>query len=118
MCRDSFLTLVLQTVKWIRATFPNRPIFAIGFSLGANILTNVSVPIIAVPASFINETQYVGEEGEDCVLKAAISCSNPFDLEVSHKTLSSSLFGKAVYQRVMGCKFSRSLARKLGIHQS
>lgn len=30
-----------QTVKWLRKTFPNRPLFGIGFSLGANILTNV-----------------------------------------------------------------------------
>ena len=31
-----------QTVKWLRKTFPNRPLYGIGFSLGANILTNVS----------------------------------------------------------------------------
>jgi predicted alpha/beta-fold hydrolase len=32
-----------QMVKWLRKTFPNRPLFGIGFSLGANILTNVSL---------------------------------------------------------------------------
>jgi predicted alpha/beta-fold hydrolase len=32
-----------QTVKWLRQKFPNRPLFGIGFSLGANILTNVSM---------------------------------------------------------------------------
>lgn len=32
-----------QTVKWLRKTFPNRPLYGIGFSLGANILTNVSL---------------------------------------------------------------------------
>jgi uncharacterized protein len=31
-----------QMVKWLRQKFPNRPLFGIGFSLGANILTNVS----------------------------------------------------------------------------
>jgi predicted alpha/beta-fold hydrolase len=31
-----------QFVKWARQAFPNRPLFGIGFSLGANILTNVS----------------------------------------------------------------------------
>jgi predicted alpha/beta-fold hydrolase len=32
---------VRQTVTWLRKQFPNRPLFGIGFSLGANILTNV-----------------------------------------------------------------------------
>jgi predicted alpha/beta-fold hydrolase len=32
---------IRQTVKWLSKTFPNRPLFGIGFSLGANILTNV-----------------------------------------------------------------------------
>lgn len=32
---------VRQVVKWLRNTFPNRPLFGIGFSLGANILVNV-----------------------------------------------------------------------------
>ncbi|KAJ9322360.1 hypothetical protein DTO027B5_4913 [Paecilomyces variotii] len=30
-----------QTVEWLRETFPNRPLFGIGFSLGANILATV-----------------------------------------------------------------------------
>lgn len=30
-----------QVVRWLRKAFPNRPLFAIGFSLGGNILTNV-----------------------------------------------------------------------------
>lgn len=33
---------VRQVVKWAREQWPNRPIFGIGYSLGANILTNVS----------------------------------------------------------------------------
>lgn len=32
---------VRQVVKWLRKTFPNRPLFGIGFSLGANIMVNV-----------------------------------------------------------------------------
>lgn len=34
---------LIQLVKWARNTFPNRPLFGVGFSLGANILTNVSI---------------------------------------------------------------------------
>lgn len=33
---------VRQVVRWLRATHPARPVFAVGFSLGANILVNVS----------------------------------------------------------------------------
>lgn len=32
---------IRQVVKWLRKTFPNRPLFGIGYSLGANILVNV-----------------------------------------------------------------------------
>jgi hypothetical protein len=32
---------VRQLVKWLREKFPNRNLYGIGFSLGANILTNV-----------------------------------------------------------------------------
>lgn len=35
---------VRQLVKWLTEKFPNRPLFAIGYSLGANILTNVGIP--------------------------------------------------------------------------
>jgi predicted alpha/beta-fold hydrolase len=34
---------VRQSVKWLKKTFPNRPLFGIGFSLGANIIANVCV---------------------------------------------------------------------------
>lgn len=33
---------VRQVVRMLRERFPNRPLFGLGFSLGANILTNVS----------------------------------------------------------------------------
>ncbi|OQV11263.1 hypothetical protein CLAIMM_15124 [Cladophialophora immunda] len=39
-------------VKRLRKTFPSRPLFGMGFSLGANIIAN-----------------YLGEEGSDCPLK-------------------------------------------------
>jgi predicted alpha/beta-fold hydrolase len=38
---------VRQVVKWLRKTFPNRPLFGMGFSLGANIMTNVGTSIFA-----------------------------------------------------------------------
>lgn len=30
-----------QIIKWLRKTFPNRPLFGVGYSLGANIMANV-----------------------------------------------------------------------------
>lgn len=36
---------VRQVVRWLTKTFPNRPLFGIGFSLGANILTNVRIRV-------------------------------------------------------------------------
>lgn len=74
-----------QTVRWLRKTFPNRPLFGLGFSLGACILTN-----------------YLGEEGAACELKAAVACANPWNLELSNKALQRTFVGQNLYSRVLG----------------
>ncbi|KAF2865667.1 medium-chain fatty acid ethyl ester synthase/esteras-like protein 1 [Massariosphaeria phaeospora] len=74
-----------QLVLYLRATFPSRPLFGIGFSLGANILTN-----------------YVGEQGAACMLKAAVAVSNPWNLEVCNAMLCRTVFGREVYSRALG----------------
>ncbi|KAF2640609.1 medium-chain fatty acid ethyl ester synthase/esteras-like protein 1 [Massarina eburnea CBS 473.64] len=76
---------VRQTIHWLREKFPKRPLYAVGYSLGANILTN-----------------YVGEEGDKCVLKAAIACSNPWNLELCNVGLQKSWVGLEIYSRTMG----------------
>jgi predicted alpha/beta-fold hydrolase len=76
---------VRQTIKELQRLFPNRPLYAVGFSLGANILTN-----------------YCGEEGSKCVLKAAVSCSNPWNLELCNTELQRTWLGLEVYCRTMG----------------
>ncbi|KAF1990075.1 hydrolase, alpha/beta fold family [Aulographum hederae CBS 113979] len=86
---------VRQTVKWLREKFPNRPLFGIGFSLGANILTN-----------------YVGEEGSNCVLKAAVVCSNPWNLEAGSLALQRSWIGLE-YSKVMGT----SMRKLFSLHE-
>ncbi|KAF2085764.1 AB-hydrolase YheT [Saccharata proteae CBS 121410] len=85
---------VRQVVEWLREKFPNRPLFGIGFSLGANILTN-----------------YLGEEGENCQLKAAVVCSNPWNLEVSSFALKRSWIGMNVYQKFMGTNMKKLFER-------
>ncbi|KAI0157807.1 carboxylesterase-like protein [Xylariaceae sp. FL1272] len=74
-----------QVVKWLRKTYPNRPLFGLGFSLGACILTN-----------------YIGEEGSECQLKGAVVCSNPWNLEVGSKVLKSTWIGHEIYQKALG----------------
>ncbi|KAL2069341.1 hypothetical protein VTL71DRAFT_15679 [Oculimacula yallundae] len=71
-----------QTVKWLRLQYPNRPLFAMGFSLGANILTS-----------------YLADEGRDCHLKAAVVCSNPWNLELSSWSMRRSWIGSEIYSR-------------------
>ncbi|KAE9977106.1 hypothetical protein EG328_001159 [Venturia inaequalis] len=76
---------VRQVVQWARQKWPKRKLFGIGFSLGANILTN-----------------YLGEEGTACPLDAAVVVSNPWNLEVSNLALQSTYLGLHVYSKVMG----------------
>ena len=76
---------VRQTVEWIREKWPNRRLFGIGFSLGANILTN-----------------YLGEEGSNCKLDAAVIVSNPWNLEVSSLAMQSTFLGRRMYSQTMG----------------
>ncbi|KAK7888145.1 hypothetical protein LTR67_009022 [Exophiala xenobiotica] len=81
---------VRETVKWLRKTYPNRPLFGIGFSLGANILTN-----------------YLGEEGSNCLLKAAVILSNPWDLHAGSLALQRTWFNRNAYSATMGKSMKR-----------
>ncbi|KAG8623781.1 hypothetical protein KVT40_008757 [Elsinoe batatas] len=85
---------VRQTVKWARKKWPNRRLFGIGYSLGANILTN-----------------YLGEEGSDCELEAAVIVSNPWKLEVSNIALQSTWIGLNVYSKAMGTNMKKLFER-------
>ncbi|RKF63206.1 putative esterase [Erysiphe neolycopersici] len=79
-----------QTVLWLRKTFPKKPLFGIGFSLGANILTN-----------------YVAEEGPSCKFKAVVVISNPWALEVTSVALQKTWMGREVYSKTMGSNLKR-----------
>ncbi len=45
--------------------------------------------------------QYLGEEGQNCELKAAIVCSNPFNLEAGSLALQRTWLGREVYSKTM-----------------
>ncbi|KAJ9237562.1 hypothetical protein DTO169E5_5148 [Paecilomyces variotii] len=87
---------VRQAVKWLRKTFPNRPLFGIGFSLGANILAN-----------------YLGEEGDHAQLKAAVLCASPWNLEVGSLALQRTWIGQEVYSKTMGSNMKRLFSQHL-----
>ena len=97
-----------QVVEWLAKMFPNRPLFGVGFSLGANILVNVRTAdnlgrrehSESNSISFLS--QYLGEEGSGCLLKAAVVCSNPWNLDVGSVALQRSWLGREVYSRTMG----------------
>ncbi|KAH0846781.1 putative esterase [Fonsecaea pedrosoi] len=83
-----------QIVKWLRTTFPNRPLFGMGFSLGANIITN-----------------YLGEEGSNCPLKAAVILSNPWDLHAANLALQRTWFRRNAYSANMGQSMKKLFER-------
>ncbi|KAI0525695.1 Alpha/Beta hydrolase protein [Xylaria bambusicola] len=72
-------------VKWLRKMYPNRPLFGLGFSLGANIITN-----------------YIAEEGVNCLFKAAVVISSPWNLEIGNKALKSTWIGHEIYLKTLG----------------
>ena len=76
---------IRQTVKWLRQKFPNRPLFGIGFSLGGSMMTH-----------------YVGEEGADCPLTAAIAVSPPWNNEVASLGLKRTWFRDTAYHKTLG----------------
>lgn len=92
---------VRQVVKWLETTFPNRPLFGIGFSLGANMLATVCYT--SDTEAFANSLllKYLGEEGENCKLKAAVLCANPWNLEICDVHLQKSWLGQEVYSKTM-----------------
>lgn len=83
-----------QFVQWARRQWPSRKLFAVGFSIGANLLCN-----------------YLGEEGESCELGAAILVGNPWNLDVTNTLMTNSILGLHIYQRALGTAFKKAFER-------
>ena len=47
-------------------------------------------------------TQYLGEEGENRPLSAAVMVSNPWKLEIASHALQRSWIGSEVYSKILG----------------
>lgn len=63
-----------HVINYLHNKYPNAPLFAAGFSLGANVLV-----------------KYLGEEGSRCPLVAASAVSNPLHLMSANKMLRKGL---------------------------
>merc|ERR1712137_13520 len=74
---------VRVVINHIHQRYPRAPLFAIGYSLGANILS-----------------KYLGEAGENSPLHAACLLSNPFDLAASSTYLNQTWFGRYIDARM------------------
>jgi len=72
-----------HVLRYLQNTRPTAPLYAVGFSMGANVLV-----------------KYLGEEGALTPLRAAVSVSNPFNIKNASARLSR--FGtRHVYGRRM-----------------
>lgn len=78
--------------KWLEEEYPNKEIYAVGYSLGANALV-----------------KYLGEEGSRAKVKKAVAVSPPFDLK------GGSLNMHRGFNRVYEYKFLKTLVEKLKI---
>lgn len=78
----SFTDDLRQCVKYVEERYPSADLFAIGFSMGANILT-----------------KYLGEEGKKTPLDGAVAVSNPFDLVISSQCMHNSWLRKTLYSK-------------------
>lgn len=80
-----------EVVNHIKNTYSNSTLFSIGYSLGSNILT-----------------KYIGEEGDNCKIDAAVSISNPFNFNKSTQYWNGWRF-----QNLLGTHLTRFLKRTL-----
>ncbi|TMO42054.1 hydrolase [Pseudoalteromonas sp. S4389] len=81
-------------INYLKSKFPKRPLFAVGFSLGGNVLA-----------------KYLGEQGSKSNLNGAAVVSAPFDLSSSCQVIRKSL-GK-IYQKYLLDRMKKSMHRKL-----
>ncbi len=80
-------------VQWARNTFPDRPILAVGYSLGANVLL-----------------KWLGEQKQSAFIEGGIAVSAPFDLGICSDSISLG-FNK-VYEQYFMLSLKRKLKQK------
>lgn len=77
------VTEIFDLMSHVRCRYPHAPLFAIGFSMGANILTKYLG--LKTQEKPLNHKGYLIKRDIDPELMAAVSISNPFDFtQLSH----------------------------------
>ncbi len=84
-------------IEYLKTLYPNNPIFAIGYSLGGNMLLKL-----------------LGEWGENSPLQSAVSVSAPMDLNISADTIDEG-FSK-IYQKHLLRHLKGTLLAKYRYH--
>jgi uncharacterized protein len=56
---------------------------------------------------YTDHTQYIAEEGDQCLLKAAVVLSSPWNLEISNSVMKSTWIGREVYSKTLGTAMKR-----------
>ena len=85
-----------EVLRLLRAREPGTPLFAIGWSLGANVLL-----------------KYLGEEGEATPLASAVAVCAPFEIRLCAEKLRTGF--SRVYQRHLMGELTRMIQRKHAI---
>ncbi|KAF8321400.1 Alpha/Beta hydrolase protein, partial [Cantharellus anzutake] len=88
-----------SSLLYIASIYPNAPIYAVGFSLGATVLA-----------------KYLGQEGERSRIRAGIVIACPWDLQKNSNILESRFFYRRVYSRALAKSYLALLDRSIGIN--
>lgn len=93
MFNAMFTRDIKHVVNLMRRKFPKRPIMAVGFSLGANILAN-----------------YLGQAGASTPLHAAVLLSSPHNMDVCAKIMFMTFTGR-LYSKFMAGNLKKLFER-------
>ncbi|KAJ2778648.1 hypothetical protein GGI15_004120 [Coemansia interrupta] len=91
-----------EIVQYLSKTFPGSPLGAIGYSMGANILT-----------------KYLGEQGKNSKLSAAVTICCPFDVTKLYNSLGQpTFFNNKVLQSNLTAAAARFVRKNYDVLQS